>query len=362
MQRPTRRSSPRAEAHCLEPARLTSGWVTIALVAVVVATLLGVMIGAVTIRPDRVILELLDHVPGLDFDSGLSGARQAIIWDIRFPRVVLGLMVGGMLATSGAAYQGVFRNPLADPYLLGIAAGAGFGATIAIVSGAGDGAGVLSAVPLAAFLGAVVAVGLALLVGGAISGRGTASTLLLAGVAVAAFFTALQTYLQSREVEKLREVYSWILGRLSGSSWDEVLMLAPYAVVSMTVLMASRGALDVLAVGEDEARTLGINPERLRWRVVLAASLAAAAAVAVSGLIGFVGIIVPHLVRLAVSSSNRVVLPLSFLVGGAFLVLTDLIARTVQSPAELPIGVVTAFVGAPFFLLVLRTRGSGVGL
>ncbi len=351
-----------AEAGGLTPARLTPTALAAAVAVMTVATVLGVMLGAVTIRPDRVVVELLDHLPGISLDSGLSLSREAIVWDIRFPRVVLGLMVGGMLATSGAAYQGVFRNPLADPYLLGIAAGAGFGATVAIVAGAGDGSGLLDAVPLAAFLGAAVAVGLTLVVGGALSGRGTAATLLLAGVAVAAFFTALQTYVQSREVERLRDVYSWILGRLSGSSWDEVALLLPYAAVSMLVLLRSRGALDVLAVGEEEARTLGIDPVRVRWRVVLAASLATAAAVAVSGLIAFVGIIVPHLVRLVVGPSNRLVLPLSFLVGGAFLVIADLIARTIQSPAELPIGVVTAFFGAPFFLLVLRTRDAGVGV
>lgn len=354
-------SLPPAEPHVVDPARLTAGWITAALVVTFAATVLGVMIGAVTIRPDRVLLEILDHLPLVHLDSGLSQSRQAIVWEIRFPRVVLGLMVGGMLGTSGAAYQGVFRNPLADPYLLGIAAGAGFGATMAIVTGAGDGVGFFDPLPMAAFAGAGLAVGLALLVGGAVSGKGTAATLLLAGVAVAAFFTALQTYVQSRELEKLREVYSWILGRLSGSSWDEVLLLAPYAAVSIGILMASRGALDVLAVGEDEARSLGLDPVRLRWRVVLAASLAAAAAVAVSGLIGFVGIIVPHIVRLAVGSSNRIVLPLSFLFGGAFLVLADLLARTIQAPAELPIGVVTAFFGAPFFLLVLRGKNSGVG-
>lgn len=355
-------SRRRPETVSADPARLRPSWVIAALSFAFVAALGGVMIGAVTIRPDRVLLELLDHVPGVQVDSGLSASRAAIVWDIRFPRVILGLMVGAMLAVSGAAYQGVFRNPLADPYLLGIAAGAGFGATMSIVIGVGDGVGFVDPVPIMAFLGAGFAVGLTLLVGGAVSGKGTSSTLLLAGVAVAAFFTALQTYVQSREVEKLREVYSWILGRLSGASWDEVKLLLPYMAISVGVLLWSRRALDVLAVGEDEARTLGIDPTRLRWMVVLAASLAAASAVAVSGLIGFVGIIVPHLVRLLVGPSNRVVLPLSLLVGGGFLVLADLVARTVQSPAELPIGVVTAFFGAPFFLLVLRTRDAGSGV
>jgi iron complex transport system permease protein len=353
---------PRPEALSVGPVRLKPSWVIAALIFAVGAAMCGVMVGAVSIGPGGVILELLDHVPGVDIDSGLSATRQAIVWDIRLPRVILGLMVGAMLATSGAAYQGVFRNPLADPFLLGIAAGAGLGATMSIVLGVGDGVGLADPVPIMAFMGAGLAVGLTLLVSGSISGKGTSSTLLLAGVAVAAFFTALQTYVQSREVEQLREVYSWLLGRLSGASWDEVSLLLPYLVVSVGVMFWSRRALDVLAVGEDEARTLGIDPARLRWVVVLAASLAAASAVAVTGLIGFVGIIVPHVVRLMVGPSNRVVMPLSFFVGAGFLVLADLVARTVQSPAELPIGVVTAFFGAPFFLLVLRTRDVGTGV
>ncbi|MGI9622751.1 MAG: FecCD family ABC transporter permease [Acidimicrobiales bacterium] len=356
------KSQPRAEPQDLDPARLRPSWVLSALGVLVFSMLVGVMVGAVTIDPVAIVLELIDHIPGVDVDSGLSPTRAAIVWDIRFPRVVLGAMVGGMLATSGAAYQGVFRNPLADPYLLGIAAGAGLGATLVIVADVGDGVGFLDPIPLAAFAGAGLAVALTLTVGGTVTGRGTAATLLLAGIAVAAFFTALQTYVQSREVERLREVYSWILGRLSGASWDDVALLAPYMFLSVGVLFWSRRALDVLAVGEDEALTLGIDPVRLRWRIVLAASLAAASAVAVSGLIGFVGIIVPHFVRLFVGTSNKVVIPISFLIGGAFLVIADVIARTIQSPAELPIGVVTAFFGAPFFLFVLRTRDAGVGV
>lgn len=355
----SRSNRPADPAAIASPARLTPGWVFGACSFTFLAAVLGVMVGAVTIGPGPVLLEIIDHVPGVSVDSGLSNSRRAIVWDIRFPRVVLGLMVGGMLASSGAAYQGVFRNPLADPYLLGIAAGAGLGATLVIVAGA-DGSGALDPVPIAAFVGASLAVGLTLLVSGAVTGRGTPATLLLAGVAVAAFFTALQTYVQSREVERIREVYSWILGRLSGASWSDVALLAPYLVVSVGVLVWARRALDVLAVGEDEARTLGIDPVRLRWIVIAAASLAAASAVAVSGLIGFVGIIVPHAVRLMTGPSNRLVVPISFVVGGGFLVLADLLARTIQSPAELPIGVITAFVGAPFFLLVLRSRGTTV--
>lgn len=184
--------------------------------------------------------------------------------------------------------------------------------------------------------------------------------MILAGVAVAAFFTAAQTFVQQQHTDSIREVFSWILGRLGTSGWSEVAVLTPYAVVSTIVILLHRRLLDVLAVGEDEAGTLGVDPNRVRSLVVLAATLGTAAAVAVSGLIGFVGIIVPHTVRLMAGVSYRAILPLTVIGGAAFLVLADLAARTVLSPAEVPIGVVTAFVGAPFFALVLRTSRRGV--
>lgn len=297
------------------------------------------------------IAALLDRLPWVTIDSGLSDRETAILFQLRLPRVVLGFMVGAVLSLSGGAYQGVFRNPLADPYLLGVAAGAGLGATLAIVT-AGSGSVLVGA---AAFLGAVAAVVAAYGLGAAAGGRRSGATLILAGVAVAAFLTAAQTFIQQRHTDTIREVYSWILGRLGTVGWREVAMLAPYAAISIVTVLLHRRLLDALAVGAEEARTLGVRPERVRMIVVLAATLGTAGAVAVSGLIGFVGIIVPHVIRLLVGGSYRVILPLSVLGGGAFLVIADLLARTVLSPAEVPIGVITAFVGAPFFLLVLRT-------
>ncbi|MGH9188062.1 MAG: FecCD family ABC transporter permease, partial [Acidimicrobiales bacterium] len=275
---------------------------------------------------------------------------------LRVPRVALGLLVGSLLALAGGAYQGVFRNPLADPYLLGAAAGAGLGATAVIVTGFSTSVGPVELVPLAAFAGSLGAVALTYAVGAAGDRRQSTATILLAGVAVASLLTAIQTFLQQRNDDTVRQVYAWILGRLTVGGWDEVALLLPYALVSMGVILVHRRALDVLSVGDDEATTLGLAVDRTRLLVVVAASLGTAAAVAVSGLIGFVGIIIPHTVRLAGGASYRIILPLSMLVGGAFLVLADLLARTLLSPAEIPIGVVTAFFGAPFFVLVLRTR------
>jgi len=333
--------------------RLSAGAVGAAFGVLVLSVLAGLTIGPVDMAPHRVLLQLLDTVPGFAVDSGLSDTHAAIVEKIRLPRVVLGLLVGATLSVSGASYQGAFRNPLADPYLLGIAAGAGLGATIMITGGFGDGAGIWDPVPLAAFVGALAAVVISF-VAGHIGGRSTAS-LILAGVAVASFLTACQTYVLQSNSDAFREVYTWILGRIATSGWAEPALMAPYFVLTAVVVLRYARALDVLAVGDEEARALGINPGRVRSIVVVAASLGAAAAVSVSGLIGFVGIIVPHTVRLAFGSSHRVLLPLSIILGGAFMVLADLVARTLVSPAELPIGVVTAFLGAPFFILVLRT-------
>ena len=341
--------------HCSN-ARLGPLWLLAGLGAVLVAAVVGVTSGPVSIPIGQVSRELLDRLPLIELESSLTTTEKAIVWDIRAPRVALGLLVGALLAGSGAAYQGVFRNPLADPYLLGIAAGAGLGATIAIVTELPDVVPVVDPVPLAAFVGALIAVTAA----GTLSVRrgraGSPAALILAGVAVANFFTAIQTFVQQQNSETLQQIFAWILGRLSTAGWSEVRLLLPYAVLCTIGMLLSVGALDVLAVGDEEASTLGLRPRTVRRLVLMVASLAAAAAVAVSGLIGFVGLVVPHAVRLVAGASHRRVLPLSLLFGAAFLALADVAARTIQAPAELPIGVITAFIGAPFFLVILRRQ------
>ena len=289
--------------------------------------------------------------------GSVSAANWNIIWQIRLPRVVLAGIVGAMLSISGASFQGVFRNPLVDPYLLGIAAGAGLGATIVFTVGAGARTGwLVDPLPLAAFAGGLAAVLLTYVVGASFGGSGT--TLVLAGVAVTALVTAVQIFVLQRNSDVIREVYSWILGRLSTANWGDVRLVVPYVVVASIVLLLHSRQLDVLRVGDDEALSLGMNVRRVRLVVVVAATLGTAAVVSVSGLIGFVGILVPHMVRLLAGASYRMVLPLSVLVGAAFLILADIPGRVLQSPSETPIGVVTAFLGAPFFIVVLRSRRS----
>jgi cobalamin transport system permease protein len=334
-------------------ARLRPGPLLAAGAVLAGAAVAAVLVGPVRLGPGAVLLELAGRLPLVHTHSGLTRQEAAILWELRLPRVVLGGLVGAMLALAGVAYQGVFRNPLADPYLLGAAAGAGLGATLAIAYGPDTSSWPVDLLPMAAFAGAVTGVAAAYALGRSGGSRST-TTLILSGVAVAAFLTAVQTYVQQRQSETLREVYGWILGRLTTAGWREVALVVPYALASTVVILLHRRLLDVLAVGDDEARSLGVRAARVRLVVVAAATLATAAAVAVSGLIGFVGIIVPHTVRLLVGSSHRLLAPLSLVAGAAFLILADLVARTVMAPAELPIGVVTAFFGAPFFALVLR--------
>jgi iron complex transport system permease protein len=349
-----------ATAEAVRARGLPVRWAAGSLLFLAASLLVGLGIGPVHIGPIPILESGLSHVPLLDVHSHLSAVEGAIVWQLRAPRVVLGALVGGMLAVAGSAYQGVFRNPLADPYLLGVAAGAGLGATLAIAfASAQKGSGLL--LPLAAFGGATIGVAFAYVLGRSVGGASSTGTLVLAGVTVAAFMTALQTFVQQERTQTLQEVYAWLLGGLETATWHDVALCSPYIAVSSLAIVLHRRLLDVLSLGDDEAASLGVDVRRVRLVIVAAATLGTSAAVAVSGLIGFIGIIVPHTIRLLVTTSYRAVVPLSLIVGAGFLVLTDVLARTILAPSEVPIGVVTAFFGAPFFAVVLRrTRAVGM--
>jgi iron complex transport system permease protein len=321
-----------------------------------VAVVGGLVIGPTSIGTTRVVGDLFSHV-GLGH-STLTSTQSTIVWTIRAPRLALGLLAGAMLSVAGGTYQGVFRNPLADPYLLGVAAGAGLGATFAIVD-VGGGITTPTWAPLLAFVGAMAAVSVTWLVGGR-GLRSNASTLILAGVAVSSLLTSAQTFLQQSSTNSIARVYIWLLGSLASASWHSVLLVLPYVAVCVVICVGSGRALDIMSVGEDESRSLGLPVHRVRLIVIAASSLGTAAIVSVVGLIGFVGIIVPHIVRLLVGTSYRRILPISVVFGAAFLVFADTIARTVMAPSELPLGVVTALVGAPVFVLILSLRRPAV--
>lgn len=340
-------------AAAFNPSRIT--WL-VGSAALVVTVFVGICVGAVAVPIPEAFRIIASHIPGLGIHTDAAQSTQAIIWQLRLPRVALALLVGAMLSSAGCSYQGTFRNPLADPYLLGVSAGAGLGATTAIVtSDAAD----KWFLPLAAFTGAMLAVALTYSLGrSALVGR-SATSLVLAGVAVASLLTAIQTLIQQRNSDKIREVYGWVLGRLTTAGWNDVALVAPYIAICMAVLFQYRRVLDVFGVGDEEALTMGLPVARARAAIIIAASLGTAAAVSVTGLIGFVGIIVPHTLRLIFGISYRKLLPLSIIYGGVFLVLADVLARTVLAPQEIPIGVVTALLGAPFFLFVLGSSRSG---
>ncbi|HJS43325.1 MAG TPA: iron ABC transporter permease [Gemmatimonadales bacterium] len=274
-----------------------------------------------------------------------------IIRNLRAPRAVLAFLVGGALGVAGAGLQAVVRNPLADPFLLGLSGGAGLGAVLAIalhLTGPW-------ALPIAAFAGALAALTLVyrlgLIGGAALDPR----ILLLGGVAVGAFAAAITTAIVAlADAAELRNAFLWLWGGLSSASWDSVLVVALYTPVPLAVLLAAARPLDLLALGEEPASYLGADVEVVKRRVYLAASLLTAAAVAVSGVIGFVGLVVPHIARIAWGHRHRALLPAAFLAGGTLLALADTIARTVVAPRELPVGVVTALIGVPLFVLLLR--------
>mgnify|MGYP001821825357 FL=1 len=236
--------------------RLQWWWVLGAALFLGAAVVLSLMVGSFSLPSGSIVRSLLDHLPFISIDDGLDERAEAILWQVRMPRIVLGVIVGATLSAAGAAYQGVFRNPLADPYLLGAGAGAGLGATLAIAYGPDSAGWIVDPLPLAAFVGAIVGVVLAYVLGYSVRSGRTAVTLILAGVAVAAFLTAAQTFLQQRNSETLREVYGWILGSLATSSWAEVRLVLPYVVIALAVVFLGRRLMDVLAVGDVEALSL----------------------------------------------------------------------------------------------------------
>ncbi|MBV6450689.1 MAG: Hemin transport system permease protein HmuU [Anaerolineales bacterium] len=309
-----------------------------------IALLLSLAIGSVFISPNELWHTLLGN--------GTETA-EAILWKIRLPRTILIALTGAALGGSGAAYQGLFRNPLADPFLIGVASGAGLGAVIAMSIQWPYSFWGLMAIPFAAFLAALLTVFIVYLF--ARVGRTIPTTnLILAGVAFSSFATSLTSFLMIRSTSEVRRALGWLLGGASQSGWDAILALLPYLVIGLGVLTFSGHALNVLQFGDDQAQQLGLNVTRAKRIILIAASLATAAAVAFSGIIGFIGLIVPHLSRLWFGPDYRRLLPLSALGGATALLVCDILARILLAPQEIPVGIITALAGAPFFLWVLR--------
>lgn len=282
-------------------------------------------------------------------------AHTAIVFRVRLPRIVLAALVGAGLAMAGATYQGLLQNSMADPYIIGVSAGASVGATLGIILRGTFSFLGLSTVTLMAFLGAVSATFLVYNIA-RVGGRVPVSTLLLAGVAVSSLLSAIVSFIMVLSSESMHEIVYWMMGSLSGRSWDHVRNSLPYLVLGGLVVLFYARELNLMLLGEEAAQNLGVNVERVKGILLTAGSLMAAAAVSVSGVIGFVGLIIPHTVRLLTGPDHRVLLPAAALVGAIFLVVADTLARTIMAPAELPVGVITALAGAPFFLYLLRRQ------
>lgn len=324
----------------------------ITLLALAIMLLLSLAIGSVFIPP----AELWSVISG----AASSDTFRTILWDIRLPRTALIALVGAALAGSGAAYQGLFRNPLADPYLIGVASGAGLGAIIAMsIRWPYTTLGLL-AVPLAAFLASLLTVYIVYTIAH-IGGSVPTTNLILAGVAVSSFAVSLTSFLMLRSTGEVRRAIGWLLGGVSLVSWDATLALIPYLAIGLVTLILTGYALNLLQFGDDQATQMGLNVRRAKFIIIVAASLVTAAAVSFAGIIGFVGLVVPHIVRIWWGVDYRRLIPLSIIGGAAVLLFADVLARIVLAPQELPVGIVTALAGAPFFLWVLR-RAKNQGI
>jgi len=329
------------------------------LIAFVAVVAFATTIGSVQIPFFTTWRVLLSQLPLVDITPNWPSTIETIILEIRLPRVILAGLVGAALAIAGATYQGLFRNPLADPYLIGVAQGASLGAVIGFLlpfDWHGIGFGII---PILAFAGAVLSV--AIVYSLARVGKTLpVTTLILAGVALGALWGSIVSYLIITSGEKIHGIIFWLMGSFSLSEWSEVKVVLPYVVVGVVIILLYARSLNIMQLDEEQAQQLGINVEKVKLILLAAATLITAAAVSFVGTIGFVGIIIPHAVRLIWGPDHRFLLPLSVLTGGVFLILADLVARTALAPMEIPVGVITAICGVPFFLYLLRRKRRAV--
>ena len=293
----------------------------------------------------------------IDSDA-LSKADRVIIFDLRLPRVFAALAAGAALAVSGCGFQGILRNPLADPYIVGTSSGACLGASLAIVMHVPDICSFISSVPLAAFLGACAAMAAVYALSQS-KGAVPAETFLLSGVIVSSFAGAAVSFLMTAAGQDLQRVILWMIGTLSQTDKSSALVMLPYLAAGITAMMLCAEQLNIMGMGEERAKALGVDTDKLKTAVIVSCSFMTAAAVSCAGMIGFLGLVVPHVTRLFIGPDHKVLIPAAAINGGAFLVFADTLARTAAAPQELPAGVITALAGAPFFFWVMRRKMKG---
>jgi len=333
--------------------------IIVALLALlVVVTVLSLNVGFAQIPISNIVRILIHEVPFVGNSlggSGFSDSERLIITQIRLPRIFAGILVGVSLAASGAVFQGIFRNPMADPYVLGVSSGAALGAALAIVLRVGFTLFGIDTLSIMAFIGAVAATFTVYNIA-RVGSRTPVVTLLLSGVAVSIFLSAIVAILQVIAGWELHKLVFWLMGGFSYVKWKDVWGILPLTCLSVSLSYLFARDLNIMALGEEEAQHLGVNVERSRWILLALGSLATATAVSISGLVGFVGLIVPHLTRILVGPDHRILIPASLLTGAVFLISCDAIARVIFAPSELPVGIITALSGGPFFIYLLRKK------
>ncbi len=336
--------------------KVTHWRVTILLLILVLGAtvILATAIGPVYIPPSTTAGISANKLPliGDLIRPSWSNAEEVIVLQIRLPRVILGMLVGAALATAGCSMQGIFKNPMASPYVIGISSGAALGATFSLATFAQIN---MYTLPLMAFAGALAAT-LVVYNIARVGGKLPTETLLLAGIAVSIFLSAITSFLVYLSGESLHGIMFWLMGGLAGKGWSHVIIILPWICIGIIITYVFARGLNIMLLGEESAHHLGIDVEKLKKILIVTSALIAASAVAVSGIIGFVGLIIPHIMRILVGPDHRILIPSAVMTGGIFLVWSDTIARIVMAPAEIPVGIITALFGAPFFLYLIRKR------
>ena len=338
-----------------------TGYLILAILLCLMIVWLCTITGAASVSVEdanRILLNKLFHL-NVSLEE-ISQRNITIIWNIRFPRIILGFIAGAALAVSGAGYQGIFKNPMADPFVLGVSSGAALGAAIGIVCHFTFRIGVFNSTMLLAFVGSFAALILVYSIS-RVGRKAPVATLLLSGVAINSTLSALMSFLMMMNKQSMDQIMFWTMGTLNGKGWNQIKAVLPWVIIGLTVMLLSSRELDIMLTGEDTATQLGVNIEFVKRKILFASSLLTASVISVTVIIGFVGLVVPHVVRLFTGPKHRKLLPVSLIFGGAFMVICDTLSRSLTT-SEIPVGIITSICGGPFFLYLLRKSKKGGGV
>ena len=338
-----------------------TGYLILAILLCLMIVWLCTITGAASVSVEdanRILLNKLFHL-NVSLEE-ISQRNITIIWNIRFPRIILGFIAGAALAVSGAGYQGIFKNPMADPFVLGVSSGAALGAAIGIVCHFTFRIGVFNSTMLLAFVGSFAALILVYSIS-RVGRKAPVATLLLSGVAINSTLSALMSFLMMMNKQSMDQIMFWTMGTLNGKGWNQIKAVLPWVIIGLTVMLLSSRELDIMLTGEDTATQLGVNIEFVKRKILFASSLLTASVISVTVIIGFVGLVVPHVVRLFTGPKHRKLLPVSLIFGGAFMVICDTLSRSLTT-SEIPVGIITSICGGPFFLYLFRKSKKGGGV